>query len=199
MAFLDPTSLVGALVRLDPLTHADASELAVAVAEGDLGESPLTSTPTPAAMAADVARKIAEAERRQRLPFAIRRLDGSLVGVTTYLNPLPAIPAVEIGATWIARGAQRTGINTEMKYLMLTHAFDTWGCRRVALRTAWLNQQSRAAIERLGAAFEGRIRNDRLTRDGLVTDTAQYALTDADWSVVRHHLEGLLAETSPSR
>lgn len=128
------------------------------------------------------------------LPFACRRLaDDRIIGVTTFLNPLPAIPAVEIGYTWNAASARRTGTNTESKLLLLRHAFEAWGCRRVALRATWYNTPSRRAIERIGATFEGRLRNDRVLPDGTVTDTAQYAITDADWPAVERHLTHLLA------
>ena len=149
----------------------------------------------PETVAADVKAKRDLAERGLVLPFALRRLaDGQLVGVTTYCHPLPTVPAVEIGYTWQAASAHRTGTNTEAKLLMLAHAFEQWGCRRVCFRATWFNHPSRRAIERLGAVFEGRIRNDRIMRTGEVTDTAQYSITDGDWPAVRRHLDHLLAK-----
>lgn len=194
MAFLDPVVLAGGLVRLEPLAADHAATLTEAVRDGRVWELWYTSAPEPDAVAADIAAKLERAERRLVLPFACRRLaDDRLVGVTTYLNPLPAVPAVEIGSTWLAASARRTGINTEAKLLLLRHAFGAWGCRRVAFRATWHNAESRRAIERLGAVFEGRIRNDRVLRDGTVTDTAQYSITSGDWPAVERHLRHLLA------
>ena len=104
------------------------------------------------------------------------------------------------GATWRcgytrqAASAHRPGTNTEATLLMPAHAFEQWGCRRVCFRATWFNHPSRRAIERLGAVFEGRIRNDRIMRTGEVTDTAQYSITDGDWPAVRRHLDHLLAK-----
>lgn len=193
VTFLDPVTLTGRLVRLEPLTTDHTDALAAAASDGDVGGLWYTSAPTPDAVADDIAAKLAAARRRAMLPFATRRLaDDRIIGVTTYLNPLPDVPAVEIGATWNAASARRTGTNTDSKLLLLRHAVEEWGCRRVAFRATWFNHESRRAIERLGAVFEGRIRNDRVTRDGIVTDTAQYAITDDAWPAVERHLTHLL-------
>lgn len=193
MAFLDPVTLSGRLVRLEPLTPEHADAVRDAVRDGNVGELWYTNAPMPDGVASDIAAKLEQAGRGALLPFATRRLaDDRIIGVTTYLNPLPAVPAVEIGSTWNAASARRTGTNTESKLLLLRHAFEAWGCRRVAFRATWFNHESRRAIERLGAIFEGRIRNDRVTRDGTVTDTAQYAITDDAWPAVERHLTHLL-------
>lgn len=193
MEFLAAVNLTGRLVSLELLAGAHTNGLREAVQDGDIHALWYTSAPAPDDVAADIAGKLARAERGEMLPFAIRRLsDSRLVGVTTFCNPIAAVPAVEIGYTWLAASAQRTGINTEAKLLMLTHAFETWGCRRVCFRATWYNQPSRRAIERLGAGFEGRIRNDRVLRTGEVTDTAQYSITDHDWPATRRHLQHLL-------
>lgn len=193
MTFLAATTLTGRLVRLEPLAEEHVDGLADAVRDGRIHDLWYTSVPEPGAMASDVADKLSLAQQGQMLPFAIRRLaDDRLIGVTTFCSPLPAVPAVEIGFTWQAASAHRTGTNTEAKRLMLAHAFDEWGCRRVSFRATWFNHQSRRAIERLGAVFEGRIRNDRRLRTGEVADTAQYSITDDDWPAVRRHLDHLL-------
>lgn len=200
MSFLDPVTLAGRLVRLEPLGSQHADGLRAAVADGNVWELWYTSAPSPDAVDDDIAAKLDQAGRGVLLPFATRRLaDDRLVGVTTYLHPLPDVPAVEIGFTWNAASARRTGINTESKLLLLHHAFEVWGCRRVAFRATWFNHESRRAIERLGAVFEGRIRNDRVTRDGVVTDTAQYALTDDAWPAVECHLTHLLRTHTDAR
>ena len=195
MLILTATSLTGRIVGLEPLDDGHVMGLRAAVQDGRIHDLWYTSAPAPEAVAADVAAKREQADRGFMLPFAIRRLaDGQLIGVTTFCNPLPAVPAVEIGYTWQAASAHGTGTNTEAKLLMLAHAFEQWGCRRVCFRATWFNHQSRRAIERLGAVFEGRIRNDRILRTGEVTDTAQYSITDGDWPAVRRHLEHLLAQ-----
>lgn len=193
MPLLDPVTLSGDLVRLEPLTLSHADALRAATRDGRVWELWCTSAPTPEGVEADIAAKLELAARGLMAPLVTRRLtDDRVIGVTTFLNPLPAVPALEIGYTWNAASARRTGTNTEAKLLMLRHAFEAWDVRRVAFRANWYNQPSRRAIERLGAEFEGRLRNDRVTRDGLVTDTAQYAITDDQWPAVQRHLVHLL-------
>ena len=197
MQILTPRVLAGQPVRLEPLRDEHVGGLREAVQDGRIADLWYTSAPLPAAMASDVAAKQDQAKQRLMLPFAIRRLaDDRLIGVTTYCHPLLAVPAVEIGYTWQAASAHRTGTNTEAKLLMLSHAFEQWGCRRVSFRATWFNHPSRQAIERLGATFEGRIRNDRILRTGEVTDTAQYSITDGDWPAVRRHLQHLIASNT---
>ncbi|QIK72672.1 GNAT family N-acetyltransferase [Propioniciclava coleopterorum] len=193
MGFLDPVTLLGREVRLEPLTSDHAGGLADAARLDQVWGLWYTSAPEADRMRADIDAKLARAATGEMLPFAVLRPDGVPVGVTTYLHPLPAVPAVEIGMTWLAASARRTAINTEAKKLLLGNAFEAWGCRRVAFRTTWLNLRSREAIERIGATFEGRIRNDRVMRDGTVTDSAQYSITDAEWPAVRQHLRHLLS------
>lgn len=194
MAFLDPVTLTGDLVHLEPLSAAHADGLRAATLDGRVWELWYTSAPSPDGVDADIAAKMDLVERRLMMPLVIRRrADDRVIGVSTYCNPLPAVPAVEIGYTWNAASARRTGTNTEAKLLMLRHAFSTWGVRRVAFRTNWFNLQSRTAIERLGAVFEGRIRSDRISREGIVGDTAQYSLTAEQWPSVEMHLNLRLA------
>ena len=130
MQFLTPTTLTGHLVSLEPLDDVHIEGLRAAVQDGHINDLWYTSAPAPETVAADVKAKRDLAERGLMLPFALRRLaDGQLVGVTTYCHPLPTVPAVEIGYTWQAASAHRTGTNTEAKLLMLAHAFEQWGCR----------------------------------------------------------------------
>ena len=124
MQFLTPTTLTGHLVSLEPLDDVHIEGLRAAVQDGHINDLWYTSAPAPKTVAADVKAKRDLAERGLMLPFALRRLaDGQLVGVTTYCHPLPTVPAVEIGYTWQAASAHRTGTNTEAKLLMLAHAF----------------------------------------------------------------------------
>ena len=125
------------------------------------------------------------------VPFAIiRQSDGAVVGSTRYLDIRRPHRALEIGWTWLAREAQRTAINTEAKLLLLTHAFETHGAVRVQLKTDERNEQSRAAIARLGAVFEGILRNFQTrVHDGYVRNTAMYSITAEEWPATRARLQ----------
>ena len=124
------------------------------------------------------------------LPFVARRLDtGTVIGMTTFLNVVPEHRRLEIGNTWNAVSAQRTGTNAESKLLLLGHAFDTLDCIAVEFRTHWLNQQSRRAIERLGAKHDGVLRNHRLMPDGSLRDTAVYSILPHEWPAIRAELQ----------
>jgi len=124
------------------------------------------------------------------LPFVtVERASNTVVGGTRYMNIDRPNNHVEIGGTWIARPWQRTAINTEAKYLMLRHAFETWGCIRVELKTDALNQQSRAAILRIGAREEGTLRRHVVTWTGRVRDTVYYSVLDDEWPGVKAELE----------
>ena len=114
--------------------------------------------------------------------------------MTTYMHIDQATPRVEIGSTWYAKRVQRTALNTEAKLLLLTHAFETLGCVAVEFRTHFMNQQSRRAIERLGAKLDGILRNHFLTENGTLRDTCVYSILISEWPTVRTHLEHQLAK-----
>ncbi|WP_222193243.1 GNAT family N-acetyltransferase [Modestobacter italicus] len=199
-AWLAPVTLTGELVTLQPLAHGHVPALATAAADGRLWELWYTSVPTPEGMAADVAAKLAQREAGTMLPFAVRRNDtGGVVGVTTFCNADREAPRLEIGYTWTAASAQRTGVNAESKLLLLGHAFDQLGCIAVEFRTHWHNQQSRTAIARLGAKQDGVLRNHRRQPDGSLRDTVVFSITDAEWPAVRNGLRHRLARHSISR
>jgi len=197
--------LRGQTVTLRPLSMADADGLAAAAAES---RSRYVYTRVPDGV--EDARRyvetaLAEREAGRRLPFAIVWRD-RVVGSTSYLDlqqwrwPAGSPPArtehpdvVEIGATWLAASAQRTRCNTEAKYLLLSNAFDAWRVHRVALKTDERNAQSRRAIERLGAIFEGVRRADMPGQDGSVRNSAYYSILHAEWPLVRTRLEDALA------
>lgn len=200
---LEPFTLTGTHVQLEPLTLAHAPAL---LAAGNRDRDTYGYTPVPAdeaAMDAYIRWLLADAERDLVVPFVQRRLsDDAPVGCTRFLNvtwyagrDTPA--EVEIGGTWLAADAQRSPINTEAKLLLLTKAFDDWQVFRVAICTDARNQRSRAAIERLGATFEGILRRHRantghLTEPGKARDTAAYSIIDEEWPAVRRRLqEGL--------
>jgi RimJ/RimL family protein N-acetyltransferase len=140
-------------------------------------------------MAADIESRLAMQAAGTMLPFVVRRLaDGVVVGETTYCNAEPDVPRVEIGYTWTARSAQRTGVNAESKLLLLTYAFDELGCLAVEFRTHWHNHQSRTAIARLGAKQDGVLRNHRRMPDGSLRDTVVFSILDTEWPAVRSGL-----------
>ncbi|GAA3387170.1 GNAT family protein [Streptomyces roseoviridis] len=158
-----------------------------------------------------IARALAEQAAGKALPFAlVNPLTDRVLGSTRFLeldywrgplvwppttgvphgDPLSAVPdAAEIGNTWISAEARGTGVNTEAKYLMLRHAFETWGVRRISLRADARNTRSRVAIERLGATCEGVRRAHSRGMDGVVRDTAFYSILDEEWSAVRGIIE----------
>lgn len=208
---VEPVTLEGDAVRLEPLGehHLDGF---VAAAGGDRSTFALTWVPEPThqACAAYIRSALAAQEAGTALPFAtVRRSDGAVVGSTRFLNiewwPLPVgmdpprwsigrrgPEAVEIGSTWLAAGAQRSAVNTEAKLLMTTHAFDVWDVLRLSLKTDARNLRSRANIERVGARFEGILRNHMYAYDGGIRDSALYAITADDWPEVKAALSARL-------
>ncbi|NQD95290.1 GNAT family N-acetyltransferase [Pseudomonas sp. CrR25] len=122
------------------------------------------------------------------LPFVIR-LGERLVGTTRFGDFMPALPAAEIGGTWLDRGQHGTGLNATVKYLMLRHAFESWRMVRVQLKTAASNLRSQRAIEKLGARREGLLRNHRRLADGRLDDSVLYSITDQEWPTIKQQLE----------
>jgi RimJ/RimL family protein N-acetyltransferase len=194
VAGLEPVTLTGGGVTLEPLHGGHTDELAAAASDGRLWELWYTSVPTPEGMAADVEERLARQAAGEMLPFVVRRdADGAVVGATTYCNLDLAVPRLEVGYTWTAASAQRTGVNAASKLLLLGHAFEVLGCLAVEFRTHWHNHQSRAAIARLGAKQDGVLRNHRRMPDGSLRDTVVFSITDAEWPAVRSGLRHRLA------
>lgn len=123
----------------------------------------------------------------------VERASGKVVGSSRFMNIDRANRRVEIGSTWVAPAWQRTVVNSEAKYLMLRHAFETLGCIRVELKTDSLNEQSRRAILRIGAKEEGTFRNHMICYDGRVRHSVYFSITDAEWPTVKAGLAGRLA------
>ncbi|MBA3289082.1 MAG: GNAT family N-acetyltransferase [Acidimicrobiia bacterium] len=196
--FDDRPTLRGRHVELVPLDVRYVDEL-VEAASGDRDTYGFTEVPaTRAQMAAYVERFVAQRERREAVPFVQRRVaDDRVVGCTRFLElrwwrGRTDPDEVEIGGTWLAADAQRSPVNTEAKLLLLAHAFDTWGVWRVALCTDARNERSRSAIERIGAQFEGIVRNHRLStvdgETGRPRQTALFSLVVDEWPRVRQRL-----------
>jgi RimJ/RimL family protein N-acetyltransferase len=181
-------TLEGRLVRLEPLRAEHLDGLWAASRDPRTWQWLSISRPaTRAGLAAWADAALEAAEAGAELPFATVA-DGRVVGSTRFLALRPEHRSVEIGWTWLHPDVWGTGVNVEAKLLMLTHAFETWGCRRVELKTDALNERSRAALEALGATFEGIHRQHMLVRGGESRDTAWYAILDGDWAAVRARL-----------
>jgi N-acetyltransferase len=204
----DAPVLQGQLVRLEPLSSRHSADLAVA-AEEDRGSYGFTGVPRASEMNGYLTDRSGRAKNGEMAPFAQVRLgDGRAVGVTTYHDPRfwPGRPgelcAVEIGGTWLAASAQRTGINTEAKFLLLEYAFETLHVVRADLKTDARNERSRRAIAGLGAKFEGVLRNWSPSHvpgeDGLLRDSAMFSVIAPEWPSVKAALRARLARASTS-
>ena len=191
---LSPATLEGRVVRLEPLGlhHLDAlCEVGLDPAIWAIALAPIASRND---MRRYIESALAEQAAGSALPFAtVVREGGVVVGSSRFGNIVPDHKRVEIGWTWIAPRWQRTAVNTEAKYLMLRHAFETWGCRRVELKTNALNARSRAAMLRIGATEEGTLRKHMINADGSVRDSVYFSVTDDEWPLVRLRLEARLA------
>jgi RimJ/RimL family protein N-acetyltransferase len=202
--YVEPVMLEGRHVRLEPMARERAGEiaqaLAAAAADGSMWESKVTTIPQPEGMRAYVDQALAELDAGVSMPFVtVDRASGRVVGTTRYMNIEAPHRRLEIGTTWLGRSAQRTALNTEAKYLMLRHAFETLGCIAVDLRTHEKNIQSRTAIERLGARLDGILRHHRIMPDGSLRNTASYSIIDGEWPAVKARLEARLAAPTTAR
>ncbi|MFN3886343.1 MAG: GNAT family N-acetyltransferase [Aquabacterium sp.] len=191
---IDKVALVGRHVRLEPLVASHLPGLALAIEDGRLWELPFTFVPPPAEVAGLLANAEAAFAAGRELAFAtVDAATGRVVGSTRFRNIEAAHRRVEIGFTFLAASAQRTAINTEAKCLMLTHAFEVWGCNRVELLTDERNTRSRQAIARLGAVQEGLLRSHMVMRDGFVRNSVIFSITAAEWPQVKAGLEAKTA------
>ncbi len=190
MLTIAPVTLSTDRLTLRPLTMNDAAALAEAASDGALWEKKTTTVPRPEGFTAYIEKALELQAAGLALPFATVVRDGDrVVGSTRYMNIDAANHRVEIGTTWIARSWQRSFVNTHAKFLMLRHAFETLGCNAVELRTHHLNDQSRAAIERLGAKLDGILRRHMIMPDGHVRDTVVYSIIREEWPGVKAALE----------
>ncbi|XUL88272.1 GNAT family N-acetyltransferase [Streptomyces galilaeus] len=205
---LDAPVLQGELVRLEPLDHRHAGELAVA-AEENRGSYGFTWVPGAHEVDAYIDAQLARAATGQLAPYAqVSTATGRAVGATAYWDPRcwladAQLDAVEVGFTWLAASAQGTGINAEAKLLLFRHAFEEWKVSRVDLKTDARNDRSRAAIQRTGARFEGVLRNWSRSwapgEDGRLRDSAIFSITAAEWAECRAKLEARVAGFTPER
>ena len=193
MTFAAPVTLRGRHATLEPLALAHESEAIEAARDGELWKLWYTSIPAPEKMRAEIERRLGLQEKGSMLPFAVRDAAGRFAGMTTYMNIDAPNRRLEIGSTWYRRSVQRTGLNTECKLMLLAHAFETLHCIAVEFRTHWFNQQSRAAIARLGAKQDGVLRNHQLLPDGSLRDTVVFSIIASEWPAVKAHLQHQLA------
>ena len=188
---LEPVTLEGKLVRLEPPAERHVPDLLIAGQVPEIWEFlPFGPVKTAAEWSQLLARWTAPAESRQSLSFVIvRKSDERAIGMTAYLDIQPRNRGLEIGGTWLTPDVWRTAINTECKYLLLRHAFETLGCIRVQLKTDARNVRSQRAIERLGAVKEGVLRKHMIVKNGYERDTVMYSITDTEWPSVKANLE----------
>lgn len=191
---LKPVTLTGRHASLVPLGVDQLAGLKEASADGELHQLWYTSVATPERMEAEIARRLALHAAGSMLPFTVLDAEGRVAGMTSFMNIDSTHRRVEIGSTWYARRVQRSGLNTECKLMLLTHAFETLACIAVELRTHRLNTQSRRAIERLGAQLDGVLRNHMRTADGNLRDTCVYSITAAEWPTIKTHLQWQLSK-----
>ena len=217
---ISPVTLKGQHVRLEPLKVAHEEALIAAAGDGELWNSTVTIVPTRATMANYIEAALEGEAKGSELPFVIIRKmsgegaesaalarvsarapdtrdpfdKGEVVGTTRFYEIVPADRRVAIGYTWLSTSAQRTAVNTESKLLLLTHAFEYWQCVRVELITDLLNQQSRAAILRLGAKEEGILRSHMIMPNGRIRDSVVFSIIKEEWPEVRARLAAWLAQ-----
>jgi N-acetyltransferase len=190
---VEPVTLEGSHVRLEPLTLAHCAGLCEVGLEEELWRWIPVPVRTTAEMVAYIETALKEQASGVSLPFVqIDKTTGRVIGSTRYGNIERTHRRVEIGWTWIGRAWQRTAINTEAKYLLLRHAFETLGCQRVELKTDSLNDRSRAAILRIGAKEEGIFRNHMITASGRIRHTVYFSVIDSEWPQVKARLEARL-------
>ncbi|WP_055082478.1 GNAT family N-acetyltransferase [Kocuria salsicia] len=189
-----PVTLEGRLVRLQPLNREHLRGLVEATEDGRMWERWYTSIPSPDGMAAAIEQRLTWQQDGFMLPFTtVRRSDGAVLGMTTFYDPNWAVPRVSVGHTWNRASAHGTGSNAESKLLLMTHAFEELGCQCVRYETSWANQQSRTAIEHLGARLDGVLRGDRRESNGALRDTVVYSVLAHEWPSVKAGLEARVA------
>jgi len=192
--WVTPVTLIGKYVRLEPMTEAHVSDLAEIGVGMDFWDFMVYGRmDTVEDMRVWVREILSRAEKGTDLPFvAIHLESGRVAGATRYLNIMPNDRGLEVGGTWYGLDFQRTTVNTESKYLLLTHAFEVLGCIRVQIKTDSLNLRSQKAIERIGAIKEGVLRNHMILPNGRVRHSVYYSILDTEWGNVKKRLAEML-------
>lgn len=192
---IQPITLTAYTVRLEPLTEAHVPDLAIAGQDESIWRHMLYGqVTTEAKMLGFVRDLLNRAQKGNDLPFTVIHLPSNrAIGCTRYLNIERQHRSVEIGGTWYDPVHQRTSVNTECKYLLLRHAFETWDCIRVQIKTDVRNVPSQRAIERLGAVREGQLRHHIITPDGTWRDSIIYSILCEEWPSVKSRLQRMLS------
>lgn len=188
--WLYETTLTGKIVTLIPLRREHTNTLLEAASDGELWNLWYTSVPNNKTIEAYLDKAFNDQEAGSALLFAVvDNATQKIIGTTRYCNADNLNHRVEIGYTWYAKSYQRTGVNTECKYLLLSHAFETLNAIAVEFRTHWHNQASRTAIARLGAKQDGILRNHQKNAEGIYRDTVVFSIIDQEWPTVKRSLE----------
>lgn len=192
--WIEPVTLHGDAVTLEPLGLEHGDALAKATADGELWQLWYTFVPAPDAVEAYVLDALRARDEEGALAFAVRHnASNTLIGSTRYCHVDADNRRLEVGYTWYAARFQRSAVNTECKRLLLGHAFEELNAIAVEFRTHWHNRTSRAAIARLGAKQDGVLRNHQISADGSYRDTVVFSILNQEWPAVRRNLDFRLA------
>lgn len=186
---MQPT-LTGPTIELRPLQSSDQEALVDAASDGELWTMKVTVVPGPETAGQYIATALAGRQAETVMPFVIvKRETGQAVGSTRFWKIDRVNRKLEIGHSWLSASAQRSGVNTEAKYLLLTHAFEVMKAVRVQFTTDELNEKSRAAILRIGAKQEGIVRHERIMPDGRKRNSVRFSIIDSEWPEVKALLQ----------
>ncbi len=189
--------LRGRYLALEPMHTEHIDDLVQAASDGELWKLKVTEIPDTKSMPSYVQSALRQREQGAQLPFVVRRLSHQrIVGATRYYHLNDINRNLSIGYTWYSESVQNTSINTEAKLLLLTHAFESAGCISVQWHTHHENKRSQAAIKRLGASFEGVLRNDKILSDGRIRHTHCFSMLDDEWPASKAYLNSRLENYS---
>ncbi|MBM1107529.1 GNAT family N-acetyltransferase [Aurantibacter crassamenti] len=189
-AWLKEVELIGEVVKLTPLKASHKQQLLAAASDGELWNLWYTWVPSKNDIDSFIEIALAQKENQTALPFVVIDLKSDkVIGTTRFMNADSENRRLEIGSTWYAASSQRTGINTECKYLLLQHAFEKLNCIAIEFRTNWFNYRSRNAILRLGAKQDGVLRNHRIDSNGILRDTVVFSIISMEWPVIKKSLK----------
>lgn len=187
--WIEPIILTGEHVVLEPMSLDHLDGIKEAVKDGELWKLWFTHVPSPETAETAIKTALDLRENAGWMPFVVReKATAKIIGSTRYCNTDEVNHRVEIGYTWYSQSYQRTAVNTECKYLLLSHAFEKLDAIAVEFRTHWHNHKSRAAIARLGAKQDGVLRNHQKSADGIYRDTVVFSIIDHEWPVVKKSL-----------
>lgn len=188
--WLKETTLEGELVKLVPLQKQHRKDLLAAAGDGELWNLWYTFVPSEKSIDDYIDTVLEDCRQDRALPFVvIDKKNNKVIGSTRFCNATPLHRRLEVGYTWYAKSYQKTGVNAECKYLLLTHAFEVLNCIAVEFRTHWHNLPSRTAIAKLGAKQDGVLRNHQVDSEGTLRDTVVFSILRDEWAVVRKSLK----------